>query len=295
MHQLSFDTDRGHVEIELFDNSFVNMWVQHAEKMIKKYQYKSRTMTWPFLHNHQNGADSIINKLLSTVDDINHQDFLVPMPETVKFQDLQSLDLHAQHVLNRLHRYCVTATTLRDRWIPDAVAWSWIDYENKKFDYLINLLNQTIHHLEEYVATPRKKKLAGATLSTEFILVASQHSDVDIYQDDVDFWIPNDMQQYLSIDKADVWIKKDILGKDYFTGFIDHDDVTQPDIQPPAMFSGAFMVDFLGRESLYQDQEFLDWLGEPLSNRHGNYPLGNIIHGKDHVMHCRSINNIKLS
>ena len=295
MHKLSFDTDRGTVVIELFDNAFVNMWAQHAAKMIKKYQYAPRTAGWPFLHNHKNDADEIINRLLTIIDDINHQDFLVPMPEIVKFQDLQSLDISAQKVLNKLHRYCVTATNLRDRWTLDRAAWTWVDYENIKFDYLINLLNQTIHQLEEYVVTPRKKRLLGATMATEFAICASKHGDVDIYQDDVDYSIPDNMQQYLSIESADVWIKKDILGKDYLTGFIDHDDVTESDIQPPAMFSGAFMIDLTGRQSLYQDQEFLLWLNQPLRSHHGNYALGNIQFGQEHIMFCRSVDNIKIS
>lgn len=294
MKYLNFSTELGTVEIQLFDNPFVSSWIEHTRTMIQNYGYRPRTSNWPYVHHDKTGHGSVIDRVLAIVDEINHQDYLCPLPETVQRQDLSKLNLDTQYALNRLHRYCVNATNYRDRWIPAQPTWQWIPYEHERFDYLINLLNQTIHEFEAYVETPRRRNYLGDIKTTEFILEASRYSDVDVYHHDVDITIPADMQKYLSISGADVWIKKDILGKDFITAFVDHDDPWYPDIQPPPMFSGGFVIDFSGRDRIYRSNEFIGWLGKPVSKYHGNYALGNVVHGKSHARFCSQVIDIEI-
>ncbi len=295
MPLLSFSTEFGAVEIQLLDNDFVRLWTAHLERMISKYQYRPRHCRWPYVRSNKQGYHAMIDQLLSVIDQINHAEFLQPLPEKISSSDLSSLDMSTQEILNRLHRYCVNASNYRDRWLPDSASWPRIDYnEIPRFDYLVNLLNQTIHALEEFVETPHRLKYQNRLSFTEFIPVASRYHDVDVYHDGVDNVIPPGMDQYLSVDQYDVWIKKDILGKDFITAFADHDDPSHLDIQPPFMFSGGFYIEFVQRFAIYRAPDFREWLGEPLRDCHGNYPLGMVLRGKKHARRCQEINNITI-
>jgi hypothetical protein len=292
MNVLCFTTEYGNVKIELFDNPFVHMWTAHVQQMIKRYQYKPRRSMWPYVRDDKTGYKSIIDRLITIIKSINRLEFLAPLPETIDSNVLSRLDLETQQILNRLHRYCVTASNYRDRWINGQPSFDWVPYDLIEFNHVVNLLNQTIHEFEEYVETPRRRQYWCKLDTTEFILEASQYNDVDVYFDDVDQTIPEEMQQYLSIDNADVWIKKDILGKDFITAFVDHDNVHEQDVQPPPMFSGGFVIDYAGRGSLYNSPEFAQWLEQPVSAYHGNYAIGNVVYGKEHAKHAKTISNL---
>ena len=294
MNVLTFDTELGSVTIELLNNDFVEQWSQHVVQMAQHYSYRPRRSMWPYVRSDKTGHAEVIDRLLDTVDLINRSEFLSPLPEAIDRFDLLLLNLETQKVLNRLHRYCVTATNTRDRWHGNQAQWSWLDYDHQQFDYLINLLNQTIHEFEEYVDTPRRKKYWCALDTTEFLVVASQYDNVDVYHDNVDVTIDPKMQQHLALGGADVWIKKDILGKDYITAFVDHDSAAESDVQCPPMYSGGFVIDYAGRDTIYQSQDFASWLGQTPAAFHGNYPVGNVIAGKQFAKHCTTIQNIKI-
>lgn len=294
MNVLTFDTEQGSVAIELFDNDFVAEWSQHVVQMIQHYSYRPRRSMWPYVREDKTGHLEVIDRLLDTIDLINQSDFLSPLPETIVRSSLLALNLDTQCVLNRLHRYCVTATNTRDRWQGSQPEWNWLDYDHKQFDYLVNLLNQTIHEFEEFVDTPRRKQYWCCLDTTEFLVSASQYSDVDVYHDNVDIAIDSQMQQFLALGGADVWIKKDILGKDYITAFVDHDNALESDVQPPPMYSGGFVIDYAGRDAIYRSQEFATWLGQTPKPYHGNYPIGNVVYGKKFAQHCTTITNIKI-
>jgi len=305
IRHLNFTTDLGPVKIELLNNEFVDLWVNHFIKVKSAYQFIPRSNTWPYYRLNKTESKSIIDVLLSIIDTVNNCDFLCPMPETIKKEYLTSLDLTAQHYLNRLHRYAVAACNHRDSWIKNKrPMFNFVEYDNNEFMYLINLLNQKIHALEEYVETPNKKQFHRRYRSVEFIVNsdASQYVDVDVYKDGVDLDIPVELNKHLAVTGADVWIKKDILGKDLITAFSDHDDPTADDvIFPPKMISGGFMVEFEGKESIFNSTEFKQWFVKPITPQDGNFPLGNVIFGKENIgnielkKYCTSISNITIT
>jgi hypothetical protein len=302
---LNFTTDLGPVKIELLDNKFVDFWVNHFDNVKSTYQFIPRSNWWPFYKSNKKEAEPIIDTLLAIIDKVNNCDFLCPLPETIKKEYLTSLDLSAQQYLNRLHRYAVAACNYRDSWVKDKrPMFDFVDYDNNEFMYLINLLNQTIHALEEYVETPNKKQFFNCSKSVEFVVNsdASQYTDVDVYKDGVDLDIPVELNKHLAITGADVWIKKDILGKDLITAFSDHDDPTADDvIFPPKIISGGFMVEFDDNKTLFNSNEFTQWFVKPIDPQDGNFPLGTVVSGKENISdiklnkYCTSISNIVIT
>jgi hypothetical protein len=297
---LQFRTEQGSFEIELLDNAFVDQWLQHFLKMSQKYHMSIRPNSWPWVNrkaNSQQDIDQAIDSVISATQLINKLHGVLPLPEKISRTQLTPLDLSAQQVLNRLHRYAVVAAQYRDRWIiSQPFSFDWVPYEDTEFDYAVNLLNQNIHALEQYVTTPHKNKFCSAWKGTEILFDASKYSDVDIYHDDVDVDISDSMFPHLRLTGVDVWIKKDLLGKDFITAFADHDDPIEFDVRPPLMFSGGIHIHHNnGKDQIYQSTDFVNWLGTPANNFHGNYPLGNVIVGKQNTVNASTVQFLKLT
>jgi hypothetical protein len=293
---LDFQTEHGVFSIELLDNPFVKQWLEHFLKMSQKYHTTIRSTSWPHVMRNLDLKNQSIDQVLTAIELVNSLDFVAPLPETVTQEQLTPLDLSTQLILNRLHRYAVVAAETRDRWIlHDKPSYKWVPYEVEQFNYAVNLLNQNIHNLEQYVSTPHKTKFSTVWQSTEILFDASKYNDVTVYHDDVDVAITDDMFPHLRLSEYDVWIKKDLLGKDYITAFADHDSPAEFDVRPPTMYSGAIHIDQnLGKDTIYQSLDFINWLGATPGNYHGNYPLGKVISNKSNTTNCKTVEFINL-
>jgi hypothetical protein len=289
---INFVTDLGAVSIELLDTKFVDFWYKHFVAMSTQYELQPKPRAWPYFkaQDCQQVAD-IVDRIISTINKINQISYLQPLPETVDKQQLLALDLGTQQLLNRLHRYAVVGTEIRDRWEHHSNSlFDLVPFDDEQYMYLLNLLNQSIHALEEFVQTPHKLQFLKANKGIELCFSASKYNDVDVYQDGADLEIPAHMQECLQLTGYDVWIKKDLLGKDFITAFADHDDPLQFDIRPPPMVSGGIMIDYNnGLDDIFSSNEFRQWLGSAPTNYHGSYPLGKVISGKQHLKGCKSI------
>lgn len=294
MKFLNLQTDCGTTSIRLLDNEFVDFWLEHFQKVIKYYNIEIKICREPALIYNVSidEKEKLINNIISTIDKINSLDYLVPFPESFVKEQFLSLDLTSQLALNKLHRYCVVGDQFRNRWIYDNVPmFDYVGYDNTQYSYLLNLLNQSIHALEEYVSTPNKLKFR-ASIKNMYLMLAnsSKYSDVNIYADGIDLEIPYSMQKHMRLTGYDVWIKKDILGKDFITAFSDHEDPSSFDIQPPPMISGGIQLDMnFGRSRLFNSKCFKDWLGKDPDDSQGSYPLGNIVLGKEFLFKAKTI------
>ena len=288
---LDFRTEHGTFSIELLDNIFVNQWLEHFLKMSQKYHTTIRPTSWPYIIPNSDSTDHSIDQVLEAIQLINNLDFISPLPETVTREQLALLDVSTQQVLNRLHRYAVVASDTRNRWIMNQEpSYEWVPYEIEQFNYAVNLLNQNIHNLEQHVSTPHKHKFHAVWQSTEIIFDASKYSDVNVYHDGVDVAIPDNMFTHLKLTGYDVWLKKDLLGKDFITAFADHDNANEFDVRPPTIYSGAIHIDRnTGKDNIYQSSEFTTWLGGNPTDYHGNYPLGNVIANKQNIIDCKTV------
>jgi hypothetical protein len=297
---LDFKTEHGDFSIELIDNPFVDQWLNHFLKMSQKYHTSIRPKPWPWVERGPSRINQhikqAIDQVISAIELINSLDYITPLPEKICRDQLTPLDLHTQQLLNRLHRYAVVGAENRNKWIMHAgPAFEWVPYENTQFDYAVNLLNQNIHNLERYVSTPHKEKFCAVWKSTEILFDSSKYNDVDIYHDDVDIAISDSMFPYLKLSGFDVWIKKDLLGKDFVTAFSDHDDPEEFDVRPPTMFSGGIQISQdSGKDQLHHSAEFINWLGADPTDFHGNYPLGNVISNKQHITNAKTVEFVGL-
>lgn len=285
---INLSTKFGLVVVELLNNPFVDFWLSHYQAMMAaRYSIGTRPTKWPFYQESDPGqVQHIVTTILDTIDQLNSAEYLTPLPETVTAQQLLSLDLNTQQVLNRLHRYAVVCSDYRDRWCQSGpVMFEWIPWENEQFMYLTNLLNQSIHQLENYVITPHKQEFSQSIQTVEFVFESSLYQDVDVFAAGAEIAVPEHMQQHLKLSGYDVWVKKDLLGKDFVTAFADHDDPDQFDIRPQNIISGGIAIDVNSwRDSFFNSAAFTSWLGQTPADCHGSYPLGQVIAGKQHLL-----------
>jgi hypothetical protein len=292
---INFDTDLGTVSIELLDTKFVDFWYKHFVAMSTQYELQPKPRVWPYFKTPDDQqVTDIVDRIISTINKINQISYLRPLPEPIDKQQLLALDLGTQQILNRLHRYAVVGTEIRNRWEHSGnPIFDWVSFDDEQYMYLLNLLNQSIHALEEFVQTPHKVQFLKTIKGIELAFSASKYNDVDVYHDGADLEIPTHMQECLQLTGYDVWIKKDLLGKDFITAFADHDDPMQFDIRPPPMISGGILIDYNdGLDQLFSSNEFCHWLGFTPTNYHGSYPIGTVVSGKQYLKNCK---HIKLS
>jgi len=293
---LNFTTNCGPLVFKLLDTGFANFWVEHFLNIQKNYNLQPYKTQWPYVKERDSSADEIIDTIIRVFNDINQIDYIVPFPEPINRSTLEKLDLDAQAFLNRLHRYLVTATERRDRWIDDAPQFNWIPWEDQEIHHLFNLLNQTIHKLEEYVVTPHRKQFHYFITSLEVTPVASQYTDCTVYEDGVDKEISDSFMKDLRLSGHDVWIKKDILGKDFVTAFADHDDPKKSDVRSPPMISGGFLISADdARKKFFETAEFKNWLGFEPTDAQGSYPIGDIVTKPKNITEITELRFIDIS
>ena len=290
---LDFQLDTGNISIELLDTNIAKFWLDHFLRMSAKYSNSLQGIGWPYYRDPKPGeTESRVQKILSIVNQINNATYLSKLPLEIDTSMLNQLDLESQKILNKLHRCAVVGSSIRDRWINDSSpTFDYIPYgTNNDYEYLLNLLNQQIHGFEELVVTPHREQFNKSIRIKEIKFQASQFNDVTIYHDDVAIDIPRGFESELRLTGYDVWIKKDLLGKDFITAFADHDDPHEFDIHPPVLTSGALHIDLnQGRDILYSSPEFRNWLGMSPTDFHGNYPLGNVISGKENISQAKLV------
>jgi hypothetical protein len=282
---LNFSTNVGPFVFKVLDTKFANFWLKHFLKIKDHYTLQPHLCGWPRVNPVDASTSKIIDQIVSVADEINSIEYITPLPEPVDKSLLEKLNLDTQMFLNRLHRYVVTATEERDRWLLDeSPRFDWIPWENQEINHILNLLNQSIHQLEFFVVTPHRKKFNNFLSTIVVHPVASLYDDCVVYEDGVDNEISDSYMDDLRLYGHDVWIKKDILGKDFITAFADHDDHTRPDVRPPPMISGGIDIDIEDtREQFFYSSDFKDWLGQEPTNYHGSYPIGDIVERPDNM------------
>lgn len=283
------------VEIQLLDNPFVYKWACHVGKILGLFTHKQFFGTFPYLLDVNNGRTQITQSALALEEAVTQLRLLnVGFPEDFTVVETKNLDLVLQQKLNRLHRYF----TWCDRhdigknlfWGPDQPVTGPRDSATlEKINQITHRMNNEIHKLEAYVATPNKFKLMKdqyTELAVEF----------DIYDNPMvpdptrvvwRFIEPEDFQYLSNNPDYDVWLPNQILGKPYNIACYDHDDPTQWDITHPIGYTGNFVVGVNGNKATHMNNPFIiEWLkshginpGPDISGM----PLGRIISGREHL------------
>jgi hypothetical protein len=162
--------------------------------------------------------------------------------------------------------------------------------EHKKLflDHSANI-NTAVHNLEMYMISDHKRA-ASTTPCSRFSLYFDAYNvstDSQILAREAAKVIqPADVEFYSDSTEYDVWVGKDILGKDYMTGFLENDDPAEWDITEILYYTGRMEIDltpytFVNR---IRSTEFAQWLAlhdVEYTPRMAGIPLGNIIQGRE--------------
>jgi len=220
----------------------------------------------------------------------------------IDFNELDFIQL-----LNKVHRYCtVPVRTLRGDTVEQVAAvynetqnnvevyWSDEDPVNTTFSIakpdietfllLMEKGNLGVHNIDCFVPTPRKLEYGAPKLRPHTFDYFTR-PPVGI---EPEFTILDkpDWQYASDSDEYDVWIAKDILGKNYQEAYFDHDDPTQWDVTQPLGHTGGFSITLTdsSSQSIIKSNNMQQWFKDyniEYKPHMNNYPLGKVIEGKE--------------
>jgi hypothetical protein len=308
--KLSLSTSHGEIVLDLIDNRFTRKWLDHWCWMYEHFPTRSLYHPYPGfmdVNNMTPGQQQLMDadiQMLSTSVQVL-KDIGTGFPYTVDVAALRAGREAGQQVLNVMHR----AFTNSFRCDSFGLSYSWysdnrdpftVAPENKKL-FLDNSanINTTVHNLEMYMISDHKR-LASSTPCSRFSLYFDAYNvseDSKILSRDAALIIqPEDAEFYSDSTEYDVWVGKDILGKDYMTAFLENDDPGEWDVTEILYYTGRIEIDlkpytFVNR---IRSPEFTQWLsnyGMEYTPRMAGIPLGNIVQGRDLLQTILADNN----
>ena len=276
--------DSGVVEIELIDNEFVNSWRDNVSKMKMRETWNENL--FPEVELSRQEVDDIRRKYSTKFD--SHVDEL-KQKFNINFPGKMGIHKLSQARLNQLHLWVTHGAFTQSNWeLPNATMedinnskWNhWKDYDfraDHEPEFEINPddieeitsilfeMNCDIHWYEETMSSPRAKQLRewGYEPKDGRHVIQRYTSGLDTAFDVLD--IPNDFRKYCTYStEPDLWLPFAVLGKEYYTCWVNCDNPSQFDItnidktycpgwelQP-----NGFMTEVLARP------EFQSWLTE---------------------------------
>ena len=181
--------------------------------------------------------------------------------------------------------FCETFVSLDERIEPP------IRGPKARFEELIHIINRDIHNFECFTETNNKLKIMDI-VSDQDSWHVTQRFDVrvdngcgQILPKDQNKWDQN-WRGHCTFDRHDIWLLKDILGKDYHQCWLDEDDPTNIDIcNVDLRHSAALCIDFNnGHNQFATSPEFVSWLkayglGDSLRHTCAYPPIADIYNG----------------
>lgn len=303
MKHINIDTPQGLIRIQTVNNAFTDKYFPMLQSLVEAFPIlHSRDLNGVYF-NQLTGADRQhetfdrhfeiqAQRLQDIIGEINAMggDF----PYNIDVDILKKKNLETQQLVNQLHRAFTTA----DRCHGQRTPMIWSDHfdsafaipEDKipRFIELIDQINVIVHHgIELYTVTPRKVQNMSEVpwqyrfWANSWIPGSTQLVNTEVWADIV----PEDYEYFSDSKEFDVWVGKDILGKDHITAYYDHDDPTAWDVTPIVGYSGKIAMDVsdMTRSDLVRSADFQTWLaeyGEPYSPAMCGMPVGTIVEGK---------------
>lgn len=236
--------------IELLKNEFVDYW---KDILVPLEENNCRINTWneqffpkkkmPENIDHRDNQIKIFNDCITHLD----KDFNIKFPgEMYTGQD--------QKWLNVIHRWVTHAAFTGGRWsLPNAsiedkihTKWNhWKDYnwrenhdpefeiigDRSYFNKILFDMNCAIHEYEEFMYSPRNEELISLGYKEEdgyHLIQRYFSSDKNKHEDCYD--IPNEFRKYCTYEDHDLWLPFAVLGKEYYTTWINLDDPSNFDV-----------------------------------------------------------------
>lgn len=325
---INIESTHGFSRLEIIDNPFTKKYIERLRASLEVYK--------PVARHHIYGVwfaqpPSVAKKFLTE----QHQKFMAVInelndmgtnfPIECDIEILLKRDTESQKMLNRLHRAFTTAQ--RSRREP-VIKWS-DRYPSEitvpagkedRFAYLIEQINELVHRTELWCRTERRS--LGPQLSIPKQMSVT-HTDIKSLPNQVEFYTdfyenegtrvpgdsffryePDDYKYASDSNEFDVWVGKDILGKDYLVAWFEHDDAGEWDVTHSIGHTSRFAVDIweTKRADYINSDDFRNWLSEggvEYSPKICGIPLGYVIEGHDlieiHVKNLRPWNDVKIT
>ena len=304
MKHINIDTPLGLIKIQTVNNPFTDKYFPMLRTLIDTFPIlHSRDLNGVYFNqlagnDRQHGTfdrhlEIQANKLQVIIDEIN--DMGCHFPYTIDVDVVKKKNLETQQLLNKLHRAFTTADRCHGKKTP--MVWSdrfpstFTVPEDKisRFIEVIDQINVVVHHgIELYTTTPRKANNLDSVpwqyrfWANSWIPGSTQLVNTEVWADIV----PEDHEYFSDSKEFDVWVGKDILGKDHITAYYDHDDASEWDVTPIVGYSGKIALDVsdMTRSDLVRSDPFRAWLDEcdvPYSPAMCGMPVGTIVEGKD--------------
>lgn len=304
MKHLNIDTPHGLIRISVLNNDFTVKYFAMFQQLIDRFPLvHSRDLNGVYFnqlagdHKQHQTFDRHMEiqaqRLQEIIDEIN--DMGCNFPYAVDVDVIKKKNLETQQLVNRFHRAFTTADRCYGQNTP--MVWSdqfpstFVVPEGKmpRFIELIDQINVVVHHgIELYTVTPRKVR-DMVDVPWQYRIWANSWIPGSTQLVDTKTWadiMPEDHKYFSDSKEFDVWVGKDILGKDHITAYYDHDDASEWDVTPIVGYSGKIAMDVsdLTRSDLVRSEPFQAWLdecGEPYTPAMCGMPLGTIIEGRD--------------
>ena len=292
---INIETNLGLTRIEIIKNNFTDKFVTFFKNSISKYPVMSRKVAVGLYQRYgppSGFLESQTKRLQDCIAELNAMG--TNFPFTVDEGTVQLRNAETQLLFNKLHR-CFT-TAHRSYYNGKAV---WSDkFESNitippgsedRFLHLIEIINSIVHQTEFYFYTDRKNAGGTAVMTNVEVMVDAYVNDGTRMIADAYVKIDKEDYQYFSdSDEFDVWVGKDILGKDYKIAYYEYDDASEWDIIHILGYTGKIAIDVSGtsRQELVKSEEFRSWIsqyGVEYTPAMCGMPLGKIIEGKEYL------------
>jgi hypothetical protein len=272
--------------------------------MLNNTEYEHQYIDFPYLVE-----GNLIKKVESLKNVIEELNTFITFPVSIDEIDKRTNNsLDFMQLLNEIHRHCTTAVRVMrlNKSDGNAIELYWTDddpYNSKfnvdyndveKFSIIIEKINLGVHHVDCCISTPRKLKIQKEKLMSiiEIHFEYTEPELLDLTEDKKVFFKHTiKHSEYMSdSDDYDVWMAWDILGKNYQEAYFDHEDPRDWDITHPMGHAGGFHINLseppATLQSLIRSDDMQNWFKEYNMNYKpymNNYPLGNVIEGKDYL------------
>ena len=300
MNYININTEQGLIRIKLLQNLFVEKYIVQLEKIYNVFQTEIRS--GPPLGLFR-GLDSKFvqeqtDKFITIVDELNSMG--LNFPYQIHKDSLINQDDAAQDLLNKLHRSFTTSTKYHYAGNKILIwneriesAFTIPDGKLARVLYLTEIVNEMVHDTEYYMKTHRKTSDRNKVLNQVELLANitndNPYTDLGPYYT-LKGWFTTyteeDYSYFSDSNEYDVWVGRDILGKDFIHAYYDCDDPTNWDVTGSLGYSGKIAMDVgpTVKADILQSDNFHAWLdgyGVKYSKKMGGMPLGTIVEGKE--------------
>lgn len=297
-------------EIELLKNEFVDYWL---DIIVPLEEEKCRINTWNeqffpkknIVNNfdHRDQQVDIFNRCVKDLKDIFSLDF---PGEMYHGQD--------QEWLNTIHRWVTHGAFTGSRWtLPNApieskiaCKWThwkqydWTEHHDPEFEVvgdrdhynkILFDMNCAIHEYEEFIYSARYEELESLGYKSDdgyHLIQRYFSSNKSRHQDCYD--MPNEFRKYCSYDDHDLWLPFAVLGKEYYTTWVNFDDPSEFDV---TNIDKTWMAGFEWQPNSFtskvlRENSFQEWL------KNHNVPTDEFVIAKLPLGHCTNKHSLDL-